>query len=106
MVEYWWLMDKLLQVICELNFTNTILRVKMNQKRSDFKHSPASNDCCFDIVLAHDVQLICSIQIVQFNPMVNRMVVVLETRIYIFDVASMKILHTLDTPRNPHGWCL
>lgn len=35
----------------------------------------------------------------------TRLVAVLETKIYIFDLSSMKILATLDTPKNPLGVC-
>ncbi|GMM33472.1 phosphoinositide binding protein [Saccharomycopsis crataegensis] len=33
----------------------------------------------------------------------ERMVVVLEQQIYIYDVSSMKLLHTIETLPNPHG---
>jgi autophagy-related protein 18 len=33
----------------------------------------------------------------------KRMVVVLEEEIYIYDVSTMKLLHTIDTSVNPEG---
>eukprot|EP01006_Ploeotia_vitrea_P006475 TRINITY_DN13230_c0_g1_i1.p1 TRINITY_DN13230_c0_g1~~TRINITY_DN13230_c0_g1_i1.p1 ORF type:complete len:365 (-),score=23.95 TRINITY_DN13230_c0_g1_i1:205-1299(-) len=50
--------------ICELNFTDSILNVKLNKKR---------------------------------------LVVVLETKLHIFDVTTMKVLQTVETPPNPKG---
>lgn len=35
----------------------------------------------------------------------KRLVVVLETKIHIYDISTMKILHTLDTAPNPKGLC-
>eukprot|EP00128_Syssomonas_multiformis_P015157 Colp12_sorted_trinity150504_noHs@7367 len=52
--------------ICELNFTDMVLAVKLNRKR---------------------------------------LLVVLEKKIHIYDMTTMKILHTLDTPPNPRGLC-
>jgi autophagy-related protein 18 len=35
----------------------------------------------------------------------SRLAVVLETKIHLFDLKTMKVLHTLDTPHNPQGVC-
>lgn len=35
----------------------------------------------------------------------KRLVAVLNTQIHIYDLSSMKLLHTLDTPPNPRGAC-
>ena len=32
-----------------------------------------------------------------------RLVAVLERRVHIFELGSMRLLHSLSTPRNPHG---
>ena len=40
----------------------------------------------------------------QMAPHVGRAVVaVLERRVHIFELGSMRLLHSLSTPRNPHG---
>ena len=33
----------------------------------------------------------------------KRLVVVLDTRIHIYDLSTMKIVHTIETPPNPQG---
>ena len=33
----------------------------------------------------------------------KRLIVVLELEIYIYDISTMKLLHTLDTGANPNG---
>jgi hypothetical protein len=33
----------------------------------------------------------------------KRLVVVLDDSIYLYDISNMKLLHTIDTPPNPHG---
>lgn len=35
----------------------------------------------------------------------TRLVVLLETQIYIYDISSMKLLHTIETSPNPNGLC-
>ena len=35
----------------------------------------------------------------------KRMIVVMETKIHLYDISSMKILHTIDTVSNPKGIC-
>mmetsp|Transcript_3416 Transcript_3416/g.8014 ORF Transcript_3416/g.8014 Transcript_3416/m.8014 type:complete len:437 (-) Transcript_3416:187-1497(-) len=55
---------KIRSFICELDFTTTVLNVKMNHRR---------------------------------------LVAVLESKIHIFDLETLKILHTLRTPPNPKG---
>mmetsp|Transcript_9828 Transcript_9828/g.31036 ORF Transcript_9828/g.31036 Transcript_9828/m.31036 type:complete len:316 (-) Transcript_9828:366-1313(-) len=52
--------------ICELNFSSSVLRVRMNA---------------------------------------SRLLVVLETRTHIFELSSMKLLHTLETAPPPHPLC-
>ena len=34
-----------------------------------------------------------------------RLVACLETRVHVFELSSMKLLHTLETTLNPHGLC-
>lgn len=35
----------------------------------------------------------------------KRLIVVLEEQIYVYDISTMKLLHTIETSPNPHGIC-
>jgi len=48
-----------------------------------------------------ELNFVSSILAVKMNK--KRMVVVMETKIHVYDVGTMKILHTIDTATNSHG---
>jgi len=50
-----------------------------------------------------ELNFVSSILTVKMNK--KRMVVVMETKIHVYDVNTMKILHTIDTATNPEGIC-
>ncbi|KAJ3205567.1 autophagy protein [Entophlyctis luteolus] len=50
-----------------------------------------------------ELSFVSSILSVRLNR--KRLVVVLEEHIYIYDIANMKLLHTIDTAPNPHALC-
>jgi len=50
-----------------------------------------------------ELNFVSSILAVKMNK--KRMIVVMETKIHVYDIASMKILHTIDTATNNAGLC-
>ncbi len=48
-----------------------------------------------------DLTFVSAILAVKMNR--KRLVVVLEEHLYVYDIGTMKLLHSIDTAPNPHG---
>lgn len=83
--------------ICDLNFITAVLAVRMNRQRC------VTHSRCLCVWISR-IEGLSIHMCVYYCP--YRLVAVLERKIYIFDINSMKILETLDTSPNPSALCV
>lgn len=70
---------------------------------------PSLSPRCLRIFNSKTEKCICELNFIStiLNVQLNksRLIVVLLSKIHVFDLKTMKVLHTVDTPSNPHGIC-
>jgi len=90
--------------ICEMLFTSSLVALvgagndnaSLSPRKLHIFNTKNNSTIC-------ELNFVTPILSVKLNK--KRMVVVLETKIHIYDISTMKILHTIDTKQNPKGTC-
>jgi len=89
--------------ICEMLFTSSLVAIvgagdstNLNPRKLHIVNTKNNSIIC-------ELSFVTPILAVKLNK--KRMVVVLETKIHIYDISTMKILHTVETKPNPKGIC-
>jgi len=89
--------------ICEMLFCSSLVAVvgagddpSLSPRRLHIMNTKTKSTICV-------LSFVTPILAVKMNK--KRLVVVMETKIHIYDISSIKILHTIDTVPNPKGLC-
>jgi len=89
--------------ICEMLFCSSLVAVvgagddpSLSPRRLHIMNTKTKSTIC-------ELSFVTPILAVKMNK--KRLVVVMETKIHIYDISSIKILHSMDTVPNPKGLC-
>eukprot|EP01119_Soliformovum_irregulare_P012131 TRINITY_DN3137_c0_g1_i3.p1 TRINITY_DN3137_c0_g1~~TRINITY_DN3137_c0_g1_i3.p1 ORF type:complete len:314 (-),score=42.49 TRINITY_DN3137_c0_g1_i3:192-1133(-) len=89
--------------ICEMLFASSFVAIvgsgddpSLSPRKLQILNTKTQTSIC-------ELNFITPILAVKMNR--KRLIVVLETKIHIYDISTMKILHTIDTVPNPKGIC-
>jgi len=89
--------------ICEMLFCSSLVAVvgarddpSFSPRRLHIMNTKTKSTIC-------ELSFVTPILAVKMNK--KRLVVIMETKIHIYDISSIKILHTIDTAPNPKGLC-